>query len=125
MLNHTQLYPSIPVEQANKLKTISITNSDKGHKDGAAIVIPSFIPGTEARAIFAEKPHSVFVGGYRCRFFQTPQEAWQEACYEAGLDLGLSLAVSSDPAIFHNPQILETAKQLFDSMKWWVYHFSS
>jgi hypothetical protein len=114
MINNENLYPTIPLNESEKLKSIPVTNSDLGHKDRASIVIPLFIPGTEATLVFRQTPFYAYVGANRCRFFETLQEAWQEACYEAGLESGLSYS----KATFHEAQIIERAKEFIGSIDW-------
>jgi hypothetical protein len=84
------------------------------HEDGDVIVARAFIAGDKAELVFSKIQNYVRLGEEPIRIFQSKQDAWEEACFEACFELGLVNKVGN-----RSDRVIEKATELINSSKWW------
>jgi hypothetical protein len=88
------------------------------------IVAPDFILGDTAKLVFYAIQNYVTIGEAAISIYQTKESAWNDACFDARIELGLPyLAESNEKSdecdASRKLQITEKATELISSLKWW------
>lgn len=109
---------SVQVTESEVMSWNTIDDLAASHEEGQVIFVPDFIEGDSASLIYSKRGHYAHVGSVEIhKVFDTEQEAWEEACYDA---INASGSENSIDHIQGTIEVACAAQALLNSIDWWT-----